>query len=121
MTNDDKQTTESFSAQEGLQELDEQALEGVTGAGSFTGFVKGLFKGCITCGAPKGTETGHASEPRVYKDQIPPIHEVGSGGMTPEEVRNRLNRNMSVTVERGSNAYNAALQATDNMRRNGPR
>jgi hypothetical protein len=41
--------------------------------------------------------------------------------MTPEEVRNRLNRNMSVTVERGSNAYNAALQATDNMRRSGPR
>ena len=118
MTNDDKQTTESFSAQEGLQELEEQALEGVTGAGSFTGFFKGLFKGCITCGAPKGTSN---SEARVYKDQIPPIHEVGSGGMTPEEVRNRLNRNMSVTVERGSNAYNAALQATDNMRRSGPR
>ena len=117
MTNDGKQTTESFSAQEGLQELEEQALEGVTGGGRFTNFLKS----CIACGAPKGTETGHASEPRVYKDQIPPIHEVGSGGHTPQEVRNRINRNMSVTVERGSNAYNAALQATDNMRRSGPR
>jgi len=60
MMKEDNRTTESFSAQEDLQELEEQALEGVTGGGLRSG-LKGFFKGCIACGAPKGKSNSEAS------------------------------------------------------------
>ena len=50
MINNDKQGAVPFSPQESAPELEEQALEGVTGGGRITNFLKG----CIACGAPKG-------------------------------------------------------------------
>jgi hypothetical protein len=121
MMNDDKQTTESFSAQEGLQELDEQALEGVTGAGSFTGFVKNLFKGCIACGAPKP-----ASEPSGSNGKVPTIHETftPSQAMNPQQVQANLARNQSVHVMPGTDGFNTAINMNETMRQQrfrGPR
>jgi hypothetical protein len=57
MMNDDKQTTESFSAQEGLQELEEQALEGVTGGGFFSK----LF--CFSCRSKPAQPVNTGSKP----------------------------------------------------------
>ena len=54
--NDDMQGAVPFSPQESALELEEQALEGVTGGGRFTNFLKG----CVACGAPKASETPEA-------------------------------------------------------------
>jgi hypothetical protein len=109
MTNDDKQGAVPFSPQESEIELDEQALEGVTGGGWFTN----LFKSRSASGAPMATETG-----RVYTNQVPPVHEVAGGGMSAEQVKSRLDRNMSVSVQPGTPGYDQAVNQTFQMSRN---
>lgn len=54
MTNDDKQTAAPFSAQENSLELDEQALEAVTGGGILSRF----FGGSQKTTSPSSTSDG---------------------------------------------------------------
>jgi hypothetical protein len=61
MTNDDKQEVVPFSPQENVSELEEQALEEVTGGGRITNFLKGL-KGCTACSAHNVAEDAEPAD-----------------------------------------------------------
>jgi hypothetical protein len=100
MNNNDKQASVPFSPQESTAELEEQALEGITGGGKFKNFIKG----CFACGAPKvstinsfGNSWTETSQPVTYSEyankplEIPskrpprtfPIDAIKSGVLPP--------------------------------------
>jgi hypothetical protein len=75
MNNNDKQASVPFSPQESTAELEEQALEGITGGGKFKNFIKG----CFACGAPKvstinsfGNSWTETSQPVTYSEYASP-------------------------------------------------
>jgi hypothetical protein len=80
MNNNDKQASVPFSPQVSTTELEEQALEGITGGGKFKNFIKS----CFACGAPKvlspttsaitsfGHEETETSQPVTYSEYASP-------------------------------------------------